>query len=52
MTARTATERKRAERDRRKARGLTRLELWAKPEHHSEIKALAEKLEQEDEPNK
>lgn len=32
-------------RARRIALGLTRLELWARPEHHARIKAYAERLE-------
>ena len=44
MTAKPATERMAALRKRRLAAGLTRLELWAHPDDHDAIKALAEKL--------
>jgi hypothetical protein len=45
MTAKTPTERKAAERERRKEAGLTRLELYVNPEDHEAIKALVEKLQ-------
>ncbi len=44
MTAKTNAERKAEERQRRKAEGLTRLELWAAKAHHERIKAYAKKL--------
>jgi len=31
-------------RERRAAEGLTRLELWARPEHHARIRAYAARL--------
>lgn len=34
-------------RARRAALGLTRLELWARPEHHARIKRYAARLEKE-----
>jgi hypothetical protein len=34
-------------RERRAAEGLTRLELWARPEHHARIKAYAELVAKE-----
>lgn len=43
MTA-TANERKQAERERRKALGLVRLELWVYPEEKRYIQQLAEDL--------
>ena len=33
----------------RAALGLTRLELWARPEHHARIKAYAERVAKEGE---
>ena len=42
--AQPATTRKAAERLRKREAGLKPLEVWAKPEHHEQIKALAEKL--------
>lgn len=39
-----AAARKRAERQRRESAGLTRLELWAKPEHHGAIREFARGL--------
>lgn len=44
MTAKTATARVIALRERRAALGLTRLELYAHPNDHAAIKAHAEKL--------
>jgi len=41
----TPAQRKAAERKRRRALGLTPLEVWAKPEHHEAIKAYARKLD-------
>lgn len=37
----TAAERKREERDRRRAEGLVRLELWLHPDDHAQVKKLA-----------
>ena len=37
-------------RERRAAEGLTRLELWARPEHHARIKAYAERLARQAKP--
>jgi hypothetical protein len=45
MTPKTNTERVQALRARREALGLTRLELYAHPEDHASIKALAAKLQ-------
>jgi hypothetical protein len=45
MTAKTSTERVAEMRARRYALGLTRLEVYAHPEDHEAIKALAEKLQ-------
>lgn len=39
-----ATERKRAERARKTAAGLVRLELWLPPRLHEAVKRYAEKL--------
>lgn len=39
-----AAQRKAAERERLRAMGLRPLEVWAPPEHHAQIKALALKL--------
>lgn len=44
LTAKTPSERKAAERQRRQDAGLVRLELWAHPDDHAALKALAEKL--------
>lgn len=44
MTAKTATERGQALRQRRAELGLTRVDLYAHPQDHAAIKALAEKL--------
>ena len=40
----TAAERKAQERRRRLEQGLTRLEVYANPQDHQQIKDLAEKL--------
>jgi hypothetical protein len=45
MPAKTIAARVAALRERRAGLGLTRLELYAHPEDHAEIKALAEKLQ-------
>jgi hypothetical protein len=45
MTPKTTSERMSALRKRRKEAGLTRLELWARPEAHESIKAFAAKLQ-------
>lgn len=45
MTAQTAAQRKAAERVRRTAAGLVRLELYAHLDDHAAIKALAAKLQ-------
>jgi hypothetical protein len=45
MTAKTSTERVAEMRARRDALGLTRLELYAHPEDHAPLKALAAKLQ-------
>ena len=37
-------ERKAKERERRKALGLVRVEVWAKPEDRAKIRQLADKL--------
>lgn len=37
-------ERKRTERTRKRKAGLAPLEIWARPEHHAEIKAFVAKL--------
>lgn len=39
-----AAQRKAAERARRRKQGLAPLEVWARPEHHAQIKALAASL--------
>lgn len=39
-----ANERKAAERQRRKEAGLVRVEVWVKPEHVPQIKALVQQL--------
>lgn len=46
MTAKTSAQRKAAERARRREQGLAPLEVWARPEHHAQIKALAAWLAQ------
>lgn len=45
MAAKTPAERKAAERQRRSDAGLVRLELYAHPDNHAAIKALAERLQ-------
>ena len=40
----TAAQRKAKERADKRARGLRPLEVWARPEHHPQIKALADGL--------
>lgn len=40
----TAAQRKAKERADKRARGLRPLEVWARPEHHPKIKALADLL--------
>jgi len=40
----TTAERKRAERERRSAQGLVRVEVWVKPEHREQIRRLAQEL--------
>jgi hypothetical protein len=44
VTAQTTAQRKAAERLRRQDAGLVRLELWAHPDDHEALKALAAKL--------
>lgn len=44
MTPQSATQRKAAERKRKAAAGLKRVEVWCKPEHHARITAYAAKL--------
>lgn len=44
MKVHTGAARVAALRARRIALGLTRLEVWARPEHHARIKAYAERL--------
>lgn len=39
-----AKERKRQERERRKALGLVRAEVWVKPEHREQIRKLVAEL--------
>ena len=43
----TAAQRKAKERADKRARGLRPLEVWARPEHHPQIKALADSLTSE-----
>lgn len=45
MPAKTTAERKADERQRRADAGLTRLEVYAHPDDHEAIKALAAKLQ-------
>jgi hypothetical protein len=45
MTAKTIAQRVADLRARREALGLTRLELWARPEDHEYLKAKAEWLQ-------
>jgi hypothetical protein len=53
MTAKTSTERVNKSRKQRLALfGLTRLEVYAHPEDHAEIKALAAKLQRKRERRK
>lgn len=40
----TAAQRKAKERADKRSRGLRPLEVWARPEHHPQIKELAEAL--------
>jgi hypothetical protein len=40
----TDAERQAAARERRRALGLVKLELWARPQHHAQIRAYAERL--------
>lgn len=40
-------ERKRQERERRKALGLVRVEVWVKPEHRAQIRKRAAELNKE-----
>jgi len=45
MTAKTPNERQQAFKQRQREAGLKEVRnLWAKPEHHAQIKALASKL--------
>lgn len=46
-TAPKSATRQAALRARRAALGLTRLELWARPEHHARIKRYAERVAKE-----
>ena len=43
--SRSAVERKAAERERRKAAGLIRVEVWVRPENKAKLQELAKKLE-------
>lgn len=43
-SAKTITRRGAALKNRRRAMGLERVEVWVRPEHKSKIKALAEEL--------
>lgn len=45
MNAKTPSQRKAAERQRRAEAGLVRLEVYAHPDDHEAIKALAAKLQ-------
>lgn len=47
VVAKSAAERKAAERARRALLGLVRLELWVRPEHAARIKAYAAKVAKE-----
>lgn len=40
----TPAQKKAAERERKRADGLRPLEVWAKPEHHAQIRAYVERL--------
>jgi hypothetical protein len=42
---RTPAERQAAARERRRALGLVKLELWARPAHHAKIRAYAGRLD-------
>jgi hypothetical protein len=42
----TPAQRKAAQRLRQREQGLVKLELWARPEHHAALRALAERLAQ------
>jgi len=44
MTALTQAERQQKRRDKKKAGGLVKVELWVKREHARELKKLAESL--------
>lgn len=44
VTPPKSAPRQAALRERRAALGLTRLELWARPEHHDRIKRYAERI--------
>lgn len=44
--SKSAVERKAAERERRKAAGLVRVEVWVRPENRAKLIELARKLEQ------
>jgi hypothetical protein len=46
MTSKPKSELMARLREERRAAGLKRLEIWAKPEHHAEIKRLVEQLAQ------
>ena len=52
MTAKTVSARVAELRARRQAAGLVRLELYAHPEDHQPIKALAEKLQKRRDKNR
>jgi hypothetical protein len=52
MNAKTVNERVQELRQRREALGLTRLEVYAHPEDHEPIKALAVKLQRKRERTK
>jgi hypothetical protein len=52
MTAKSASERMAAMRQRREALGFTRLELWAHPQDHDALKRRAEQLQRKREKEK
>lgn len=44
LKARSAAQRKSAERERKRALGLVKLELWLRPEHHERVRKYAERV--------
>lgn len=42
--AKSAAERKRLERQRKREAGLKKIEIWTKPDHEEKIRKYAEKL--------